>query len=305
MGRITQNLQVPRVVSTDEQVFVNTRPDTIAVEEPLEIRVNGTALTTTMRTPGHDIELVHGLLLAEGLITDASEVFTARYCAGAVGPDNQNTYNVLELDVIPKDNPARDPAQNLAQNLEGSQHEALHIPTFQPVRELNLVAAQRNVLTTSACGVCGTTSIEQLMNKKGWPITPITPDPRMIVSLPDKLKSKQKIFDKTGGVHAAGLATLDGEMLIIREDVGRHNAADKVIGNMLMAGKLPLENTILVMSSRASFELVQKAAMAGISGVIAVGAATSLAIEAAQDAGIFLAGFVRGNKFNHYAGELG
>ena len=301
MGRITQNLQVPRVVSTDEQVFVNTRPDTVAVEEPLEIRVNSTALTTTMRTPGHDIELVHGLLLAEGLITDASEVFTARYCAGAVGPDNQNTYNVLELDVIPKDNPARNPARTS----EHSPNDASQIPTFQPVRELNLVAAQRNVLTTSACGVCGTTSIEQLMNKKGWPITPIAPDPQMIVSLPDKLKSKQKIFDKTGGVHAAGLATLDGEMLIVREDVGRHNAADKVIGNMLMAGKLPLENTILVMSSRASFELVQKAAMAGISGVIAVGAATSLAIEAAQDAGIFLAGFVRGNKFNHYAGELG
>src|SRR5699024_2360968 len=163
MGRISQNLQVPRVVSTDTEVFVISRPDTIVVEEPLEIRVNGTNLTSSMRTPGHDIELVHGLLLAEGLITDASEVFTARYCAGAVGPDNQNTYNVLELDVIPKDNPARDLVQNPAQNLEGSQHEALHIPTFQPVRELNLVAAQRNVLTTSACGVCGTTSIEQLM----------------------------------------------------------------------------------------------------------------------------------------------
>ncbi|ANE03226.1 formate dehydrogenase accessory sulfurtransferase FdhD [Corynebacterium crudilactis] len=277
MGRITQNLQVPRVVSTESEIFVNTRPDTVAVEEPLEIRVNGTALTTTMRTPGHDIELVHGLLLAEGLITDASELSTARYCAGAVGPDNQNTYNVLELDVFPK----------------------------EPLRELNLVSVQRNLLTTSACGVCGTTSIEQLMHKKGWPITPITPDPRVIVSLPDKLKAQQKLFDKTGGVHAAGLATLDGEMLLVREDVGRHNAADKVIGNMLMAGKLPLENTILVMSSRASFELVQKAAMAGISGVIAVGAATSLAIEAAQDSGIFLAGFVRGNKFNHYAGELG
>ncbi|BAU94930.1 formate dehydrogenase accessory protein [Corynebacterium suranareeae] len=297
MGRITQNLQVPRVVSTDTEVFVNTRPDTVAVEEPLEIRVNGTALTTTMRTPGHDIELVHGLLLSEGLITDASEVYTARYCAGAVGPDNQNTYNVLELDVIPKENPKDNPLNK--------SHDQPRSPLSGTTRELNLVAVQRNVVTTSACGVCGTTSIEQLMNKKGWPITPIAPDPKMIVSLPDKLKSQQKLFDKTGGVHAAGLATLDGEMLIVREDVGRHNAADKVIGNMLMAGKLPLENTILVMSSRASFELVQKAAMAGISGVIAVGAATSLAIEAAQDAGIFLAGFVRGNKFNHYAGELG
>ena len=277
MGRITQNLQVPRVVSTDTEIFVNTRPDTVAVEEPLEIHVNGTNLTTTMRTPGHDIELVHGLLLAEGLIKDASEVSTARYCAGAVGPDNQNTYNVLELDVVPAN----------------------------PRRELNLVSVQRNLPTSSACGVCGTTSIEQLMSKKGWPIDPIAPDPRMIITLPDKLREKQKMFDKTGGVHAAGLATLDGELLVVREDVGRHNAADKVIGNMLMAGELPLRDTILVMSSRASFELVQKAAMAGIPGVIAVGAATSLAVDAARDAGIFLAGFVRGNKFNHYAGELG
>lgn len=277
MGRITQNLQVPRVVSTETEVFVNTRPDTIAVEEPLEIRVNGTNLTTTMRTPGHDIELVHGLLLAEGLIRDASEVSTARYCAGAVGPDNQNTYNVLELDVVPAN----------------------------PRRELNLVSVQRNLPTSSACGVCGTTSIEQLMDKKGWSIEPITPDPRMIITLPEKLRERQRMFDKTGGVHAAGLATLDGELLVVREDVGRHNAADKVIGHMLMNGRLPLRDTILVMSSRASFELVQKAAMAGIPGVIAVGAATSLAVDAARDAGMFLAGFVRGNKFNHYAGELG
>lgn len=277
MGRITQNLQVPRVVSTEAEVFINTRPDTIAVEEPLEIHVNGTSLTTTMRTPGHDIELVHGLLLAEGLIKDPSEVSTARYCAGAVGPDNQNTYNVLELDVVPTN----------------------------PKRQLNLVSVQRNLPTSSACGVCGTTSIEQLMNKKGWPIEPITPDPRMILTLPDKLRARQKMFDKTGGVHAAGIATLDGELLVVREDVGRHNAADKAIGHMLMEGKLPLRDTILVMSSRASFELVQKAAMAGIPGVIAVGAATSLAVDAAKDAGIFLAGFVRGNKFNHYAGEIG
>ncbi|GAB3592402.1 formate dehydrogenase accessory protein [Corynebacterium faecale] len=277
MGRITQNLQVPRVVSTEAEVFINTRPDTIAVEEPLEIHVNGTSLTTTMRTPGHDIELVHGLLLAEGLIKDPSEVSTARYCAGAVGPDNQNTYNVLELDVVPTN----------------------------PKRQLNLVSVQRNLPTSSACGVCGTTSIEQLMSKKGWPIEPITPDPRMILTLPDKLRARQKMFDKTGGVHAAGIATLDGELLVVREDVGRHNAADKVIGHMLMEGRLPLQDTILVMSSRASFELVQKAAMAGIPGVIAVGAATSLAVDAARDAGIFLAGFVRGNKFNHYAGEIG
>ncbi|ALC05021.1 FdhD-like protein [Corynebacterium deserti GIMN1.010] len=276
MGRITQNLQVPRVVSTETEIFVNTRPDTVAVEEPLEIRVNGTNLSTTMRTPGHDVELIHGLLLSEGLITSAEEVTTARYCAGAVGPDSQNTYNVMDIDVVPT----------------------------EPLRDLNLVSVQRNLLTSSACGVCGTSSIEQLMHKKGWLIKEINPDPRVIVELPENLKKHQKLFDKTGGVHAAGLATIDGEMLVVREDVGRHNAADKVIGNQLLEGNLPLDNTFLVMSSRASFELVQKAAMAGISGVIAVGAATSLAIEAAQDAGIFLAGFVRGNKFNLYAGEL-
>ncbi|WP_080793409.1 formate dehydrogenase accessory sulfurtransferase FdhD [Corynebacterium pacaense] len=276
MGRITQNLRVARVVVDDEAVGVDSRADTVAVEEPLEIRVNGTALTTTMRTPGHDIELVHGLLLSEGVIGEAAEVSTARYCAGATGPDGANTYNVLEVEVTPAG----------------------------PLSELNLLSIRRNLPTSSACGICGTTSIDQILHKRTRPGAPIQPDPRMIITLPGKLRAHQKLFDRTGGVHAAGIATIDGELLVVREDVGRHNAADKAIGHMLMRDAASLEGTILLMSSRASFELVQKAAMAGISGVVAVSAATSLAIDAAREAGIFLAGFLRGGRFNHYAGEL-
>ena len=267
MGRITQNLQVPRVVSTEREIFINTRPDTVAVEEPLEIRVNGARLTTTMRTPGNDIELIHGLLLAEGLITDAAEVATARYCAGATGPDNQNTYNLLEVDVTPATVP--DPLG-----------------------------------AGASCGVSGSSTIDQLLQRKRWPIAPLTPDPRAVVELPGKLRAQQKLLARTGGVHGAGLATATGELLAVREDVGLHNAVDKVLGSMLLAGRLPLSGTVLVLSSGASSELVHRATMAGASGVVAVGAVTSLAVEAARTAGIFLAGLVGDGKFNLYSGEV-
>lgn len=272
MGRITRNLRVTKVRIGDS-VETDTRADTVIVEEPLEIRVGGPVLTTTMRTPGHDIELAHGFLHSEGLIDAADQVTEARYCAGATGPDGRNTYNVLELDLV----------------------GALRNPGIQDFRLTT---------TTSACGVCGSTSIEQIMEKSRHPITPAALDPRVIVDLPDKLREHQQGFRKTGGVHAAGAFTLDGEPLVVREDIGRHNAADKVIGHLLLNDQLPAEDLLLVMSSRASYELVQKAVMAGFSGLIAVSAASSLAVELAREAGLALTGFTRPGRFNLYSGQL-
>ncbi|MEJ5997596.1 formate dehydrogenase accessory sulfurtransferase FdhD [Corynebacterium sp. H130] len=271
MGRITRNARVTRIVSNGEGLSTDTRADTLAVEEPLEIRVNGTALTTTMRTPGHDFELVTGLLHAEGLITKASDLLTMRYCAGATGPNGENTYNVI--DVQTKTGPLQ--------------------PEFI-----------RNVTTTSACGVCGTTSIDQIVKRQRHEIAQVRPSASLLMNLPDRLEQDQQAFRRTGGIHAAGTFTLEGEALLIREDVGRHNAADKVIGALLQEDKLPAENLLLVMSSRASFELVQKAVLAGFSGLVAVSAATSLAVDLARESGLLLTGFTRGNRMNVYSGEV-
>lgn len=255
----------------DGSLTTDTRGDTIAGEEPLEIRVNGSTLTTTMRTPGDDIELVHGFLHAEGLITRAEEVMEARYCAGT-GPDGMNTYNVIDVDMIDR----------------------------SPVKPEFI----RNVVTTSACGVCGATSISQVLDKAARPISPLDLAPELIMSLPDALAAHQKAFRRTGGIHAAGAFTRDGEPVVVREDIGRHNAADKVIGHLLRENLLPADDLILVMSSRASFELVQKAVMAGFPALVAVSAASSLAVELARESGITLTGFTRSNRFNLYSGQL-
>lgn len=274
MGRIGQSYRVSKVTfdGEDGAYTVDTRGDTVTVEEPLELRLGGTALTTTMRTPGNDIELVHGFLHGEGMIDGPGQLTEARYCAGATGPDGQNTYNVIEAELAGGGAPS---------------------PDFI-----------RLTTTTSACGVCGSTSIEKIMSKAKNPITPIALDPHLVVSLPEKLRSQQKQFRRTGGIHAAGAFTLDGEAIVVREDIGRHNAADKVIGHLLMNDQLPAENLILVMSSRASFELVQKAVMAGFGALVAVSAASSLAVDLAREAGLALTGFTRPERFNLYAGEL-
>lgn len=273
MGRITKNFAVTRVNLGGPTVTVDTRADTVAVEEPLEIRVGGSVLSTTMRTPGHDIELIHGFLHGEGLITSATQLSEARYCAGATGPDGANTYNVLEVD--------------LAAGVRPPGPEHLRLTT-----------------TSSACGVCGSTSIDQIMGGRAHPIRPVELDPQVVVALPEKLREGQKAFRRTGGLHAAGAFTLDGEPLVIREDIGRHNAADKVIGHLLMQGRAPAEDLILVMSSRASFELVQKAVTAGFPALVAVSAASSLAVELAREAGMALTGFTREDRFNLYSGQL-
>ena len=265
MGRVTRNHPVLRLGPQGAQ----RRGDVIAVEEPLEIRINGEALMVTMRTPGDDIDLVHGLLHSEGIVRDAADISLARYCAGAEA-DGVNTYNVLDVSLA----------------------EGVPAPA---------AAARRVVQTTSACGICGATSIDQVLRRSRYSLpmnlrVPAT----LILSAPLLLREQQRTFAKTGGLHAAGLLGLDGAMRCVREDVGRHNAVDKVVGWAIRQGRLPLAETILVVSGRASYELTQKAVLAGIPVLAAVSAPSSLAVDLAGNAGLTLLGFVRGESMNVY-----
>lgn len=259
-----------RLQRTDSGVISRPRNDVLAAEEPLELRVGGETLTVTMRTPGHDFELAAGLLVSESLVNTPEQLRSMRYCSGTDELGNQ-TYNVIDLDL--------DPALVQA-----------------------AVSASRRVVTSSACGICGTTSIHAV--HKALPAQP--PEPQLsiaaetLLELPDTLRASQEIFEKTGGVHASGLFNGSGELLSLREDVGRHNAVDKVVGRALLDGGLPLAGTVLQVSGRASFELVQKAALAGIELLSAVGAPSSLAAELAEVAGVTLAGFSRGSSLNIY-----
>jgi FdhD protein len=223
----------------------------------------------TMRTPGDDIDLVHWLLHSEGVIARVEDVTLARYCAGA-GPDGVNTYNVLDVSL----------AAGVAP------------PT---------AAARRQVVTTSACGICGSTSIDQVLRQSRFPSPVDLRVPAALVrSGPLRLREQQRVFAKTGGLHAAGLLGRDGSMLCVREDVGRHNAVDKVVGWALRERRLPLADTVLVVSGRASYELTQKAVLAGIGMLVAVSAPSSLAVDLAAEAGLTLVGFVRGESMNVY-----
>lgn len=274
MGRLNLSVATTKVTrNADGSFSYNKRVDAVTAEEPLEIRLSGTTITTTMRTPGHDIELAHGFLHSEGMIRSADDVVNARYCAGAVGPDEQNTYNVLDL---------------------------------QPVSSVRAPGLEnlRLTVTNSACGVCGSTSIDQIMNKAQRPIAPVELSPERILELPHILRREQKQFRRTGGIHSAAVFEQDGTLLVAREDIGRHNAADKVIGHLMLEDTLDKPGRILVMSSRASFELVQKAIMAGFSALIAVSAASSLAVDLAREAGLTLIAFARDDRFNLYSGEL-
>jgi FdhD protein len=267
MGRVTRRHAVLRLGSGPDQSI--RRTDTLAVEEPLEIRLNGKSYLVTMRTPGNDVDLVHGLLHSERIIAGRPDVMLARYCAGS-GPDGVNTYNVLDVTLAPSAEP--------------------------PAPE-----ARRNVVTTSACGICGTTTIEQVLRECPYPMAAGLVIPAgLILSAPNRLREQQQAFDQTGGLHAAGLLGLDSEMICVREDVGRHNAVDKVIGWAIREQLLPLDQMILTVSGRASFELTQKAVLAGIPVLAAVSAPSSLAVELAEQAGLTLVGFVRGETMNVY-----
>ena len=276
MGRVTVRRKITAIDLAADPVD-RVRTDTLSVEEPLELRVGGEPLTITMRTPGHDIELVHGFLLSEGLIRSAEDVAVARYCAGSVvsgetGYD-ENTYNVVDVTLAP----------------------GVRAPS---------AADRRGFLTSSSCGVCGKGSIEQLRTQSLYDVAEDVTQVRasVLAGLPDALRARQKSFDKTGGLHAAGLFTADGRALVVREDVGRHNAVDKVVGWAMLSGRLPARGCVLMVSGRASFELTQKAVMAGIPVLAAVSAPSSLAVELADDAGATLVGFLRGERLNVYAG---
>ncbi|MGQ0837983.1 formate dehydrogenase accessory sulfurtransferase FdhD [Actinokineospora sp.] len=268
MGRVTVRRSVVRVTPDGRR----ERSDALAAEEPLELRVGGRALAVTMRTPGHDVELAHGFLLTEGVIGDRADISIARYCDG-VDDAGRNTYNVLDIAL----------ADGVAPPDTG---------------------VERNFYTTSSCGVCGKAALDAVRLKTRFPPAGdgVRVSARVLGTLPAVLRERQKVFASTGGLHGAGLFTAAGEPLVVREDVGRHNAVDKVVGWAVQAGLVPLAGTVLLVSGRASFELVQKAAMAGIPVLAAVSAPSSLAVELADEQGITLVGFLRGDTMNLYAG---
>ena len=268
MGRVTARRRVLRV----RDGVSSYRPDTLAVEEPMEIRVGGRPLTVTMRTPGDDFDLAAGFLVSEGVVHAADDVTAIRYCAGATA-DGGNTYNVVDVALAP----------------------GVAAPD---------ASLERNFYTTSSCGLCGKASLDAVRTSAAWTVSedPLRVGPDVVTALPDRLRAAQRVFDSTGGLHAAGLFSADGELLCLREDVGRHNAVDKVVGHALRSGLLPLRGTVLMVSGRASFELTQKAWMAGIPVLAAVSAPSTLAVDLAEEAGMTLVGFLRGDTMNVYAG---
>ncbi len=277
-------MSVPRLltrdiekVSRDGQSEANA--DQLALEEPLEIQAGVGAgaerdwqtVAITMRTPGHDRELALGFLAGEGMLRGPEQIETVFSCGPRHG--------------------------------EGGWQHRVRV-ALRPDAPLDLDRLRRNFYTTSSCGICGKTSLEalELTGAAPLPAPDWQVDPALVVSLPGRLREAQEIFDQTGGLHAAGLFTREGCVLIVREDVGRHNAVDKVVGAQLLAGVHATPGDILVVSGRASFELVQKAVAARIPMLVAVGAPSSLAVEAAEKFGLTLAGFTKPGGFNLYAG---
>ncbi len=250
------------------------RRDDLVVEEPLEIRViderdgrrRRSPLAVTMRTPGHDLELALGFLVSEGVIRERADVLAVEHCRGEPTP------NVVEV-------------------------------TLAPQVEIDVEALRRNVYTTSSCGICGRAALDRV--RIACPRRPrgvVRLEPAVLRSLPATLAAAQSVFARTGGLHAAALFDAAGRLLLVREDVGRHNAFDKVLGALLQSGELPADDRLVLLSGRASYELVQKAVLGGIPVVAAVGAASSLAVELAAEYGITLVGFLRGERFNVYSG---
>ena len=264
------NKRKVKVVTVDG-AQVKRRSDTLATEEPLELRLLAGGerqnVAVTMRTPGADFELAAGFLYGEGIIKSRDEILRISYCTEA--EQQYNTVNVT---------------------LRGAMPEVGKL--------------ERHFTTTSACGVCGKASLESLeLQACPLPAPTFSVSPAVITSLPDKLRAAQGLFDATGGLHAAALFTKTGELVALREDVGRHNALDKLVGWALLAGLLPLSNHIVLLSGRASFELLQKSLMAGVPLVCAVSAPSSLAVSVARSFNLTLLGFLRGERFNIYSGE--
>jgi len=242
--------------------------DVVVVEEPLEIRIDGRPLVVTMRTPGHDEELAAGFLYAEGVVSAPTEIESLR---AETGSDRAAaTIRVTEFS-----------GDRVHVSLRGDAARSAKTDTVP-----------REFRATAACGVCGKTEIDELESELP-PIVPMKTDPRLLETLPDTLRRSQTLFEATGGIHAAGLFAPDGSLLCVREDIGRHNAVDKVVGHFMLKDEVPLSDRILVVSGRAGFELVQKALKAAIPVMVSVGAASSLAVRMATDAGMTLYSFAR------------
>jgi len=258
------------LVSEWQDGSVRRFQDYLVGEEPLQIRVGKFPLTVTMRTPGHDLELAAGFLFTEGLIRLREQIRSLEQSAGDGERDRGNVVQV---------------------ELEGEA-------------ALNLEQTQRNFFAASSCGICGKATIEQVRVRGIEPPNPnLRLDPQVLCRLPESLREAQAIFGRTGGLHAAGLFDTRGEMAALREDVGRHNAVDKVVGWALLAGKLPLSENVLMVSGRGGFEIIQKACVAGIPVVASVSAPSSLAVQLARELRLTLVGFLRGKRFIVYAGE--
>jgi FdhD protein len=263
-----------------EETGIEARQDAVAIEEPLEIQLNyekrgglrvNKSISVTMRTPGYDEELAAGFLFTEGILTDRMQIEGIAAVAAKPGaPINGNSVRV----------------------------------SLRTAVEVDLRTLERHFYTTSSCGVCGKTSLEALGTTGQIALPPDEPlvEAGVIASLPQALRRTQAVFERTGGIHAAALFDPTGTLLAVREDIGRHNAVDKLIGGEFLGGRVPLSRTILLVSGRASFELMQKAVMAGIPIMAAVGAPSSLAVEVARQFGATLLGFVREGRFNVYAG---
>jgi FdhD protein len=243
--------------------------DLVATEEPLEVRLHGRPFAVIMRTPGLDRELAAGFLLSEGVIASHEDLGAVEHCTH---PDHPDVHNVVDVYLL------GEAAARLEAHLD----------------------ARRNVVTSSSCGMCGRLTIESLRVRAAPIADGHTCDRSVLAAMPDALRERQLVFNETGGLHGAALFDLRGGCEVAAEDVGRHNAVDKVIGSRLLGERMPLRDRVLVVSGRASFEIVQKAWMGGIAIVCAVSAPSSLAIELAEEAGITLLGFVRGGGFNLY-----
>src|SRR5436309_12932459 len=244
--------------------------DRAATEEPLEVRLHDKPFAVIMRTPGADRELTAGFLLSEGVLKSADDLGTIEYCQD---PSAEHPENIINAKLV----------NGSAETLD------------------KFLAGRRNVTMNSSCGMCGRLSIESLKTNLPPLVVQWTVPSSTIVQIPDRLREAQAVFDETGGLHASGLFTQDGRLETIAEDVGRHNAVDKVVGRMVIQERLPLTGNILFVSGRTSFEIVQKAFLAGIPMVAAVSAPSSLAIDLAEECGITLIGFLRGENFNIYA----
>jgi FdhD protein len=269
LDKALRSKPITRIEGADK---ISNSDDLLAVEEPLEIRVGGRSVAVVMRTPGHDRELAAGFLVTEGLLRRRDDVLDMVRCSTGQ-PGGENVENVLDV-------------------------------VLAPDAVVDLSRLTRHVFTSSSCGICSKASIEAVQAQFPPIVVPLSPRRELLIALPAKLSAAQAGFAATGGLHASALFNQLGELEVVREDVGRHNALDKVIGHAFFAERLPLSDHLLLVSGRVSFELMQKALAAGIPCVAAISAPTTAAVEFAQSSGQTLIGFLRGERMNVYAGTL-